>query len=189
MTVPAELDRRFRARAAEAGLLDVSYDVTDSPVGPLVLAAGERGLCAISFDPEPEREIERLARRHGARILRSPAPLAGIRGQLEEYFEGRRQAFEARVDLAWLPAFQRLVLDELVRVPYGETATYGALAARIGRPRAARAVGGALNRNPVPIVVPCHRVVGASGSLVGYAGGLERKRRLLELESAPARPA
>ncbi|MGH3142870.1 MAG: methylated-DNA--[protein]-cysteine S-methyltransferase, partial [Gaiellales bacterium] len=92
--------------------------------------------------------------------------------------------FDVDVDLRAVPVFQRHVLDELVRVPYGEVTTYGALARRIGKPRAARAVGGALNRNPVPIIVPCHRVIGASGSLVGYAGGLERKQTLLRLEGA-----
>lgn len=182
MTVPAELDRRFREAAADRGLLDVAYDLADSPIGPLVVAVTEHGLCRISFDVEPEREIEILARTHGARVLRSPGPLASVRRELEEYFEGHRRVFDLAVDIARLAPFQRLVLTELARVPYGETATYGALAARIGKPRAARAVGGALNRNPIPIVLPCHRVVGASGSLVGYAGGLERKQTLLELE-------
>jgi O-6-methylguanine DNA methyltransferase len=107
-----------------------------------------------------------------------------VRRELDEYFDSKRRDFDLAVDLEPLPGFQRLVLSELQRVPYGRTDTYGALAAKIGRPRAARAVGGALNRNPIPIVVPCHRVVGASGSLVGYAGGLERKEKLLALEGA-----
>lgn len=183
-TVPAELDRRFRDAAAGGGLLDVAYDMTDSPVGPLLVAATERGVCRISFDPEPERETEWLARAYGTRVLRAPRPLESARRELDEYFAGRRREFDLPVDLAALPEFQRLVLSELVRVPYGRVETYGGLASRIGRPRAARAVGGALNRNPVPIVVPCHRVVGATGGLVGYAGGLERKERLLGLEGA-----
>jgi methylated-DNA-[protein]-cysteine S-methyltransferase len=184
MTVSRELDRRFRAAAADSGLLDVAYDFVDSPIGELLVAASRRGLCRISFDPEPEREIEALARGFGARVLRSPRPLDAARRELDEYFEGRRHDFDLSVDLEPLPAFQRTVLDELVRVPFGHLETYGGLAARIGRPRAARAVGGALNRNPVPIVVPCHRVVGASGSLTGYGGGLERKRALLGHEGA-----
>jgi methylated-DNA-[protein]-cysteine S-methyltransferase len=184
MTVSPELDRRFRAAAADSGLLDVAYDFVDSPIGELLVAASRRGLCRISFDPEPEREIEALARGFGARVLHSPRPLDAARRELDEYFEGRRHDFDLPVDLEWVPAFQRSVLDELVRVPFGHLETYGGLAARIGRPRAARAVGGALNRNPVPIVVPCHRVVGASGSLTGYGGGLERKRALLGLEGA-----
>ena len=107
-----------------------------------------------------------------------------VRRQLDEYFARRRRTFELVYDLAGLPVFQQEVLHELVRVPYARTSTYGTLAARLGRPRAARAVGGALNRNPVPIVVPCHRIVGSTGNLVGYAGGLERKQALLELEGA-----
>jgi len=187
MTVPASLDERFRDRAARDGLLDVAYDLTDSPVGPLLLAATERGVCRISFEPEPERELDTLARWFGARVLRSSKPVDPLRRELDAYFEGTRREFDLAVDLTPLPAFQRNVLEELARVRYGQTATYGGLAARVGNPRAARAVGGALNRNPIPIVLPCHRVVGASGSLVGYAGGLERKRALLELERGELR--
>jgi methylated-DNA-[protein]-cysteine S-methyltransferase len=180
--VTTDLDARFRARAAEERLLDVAYDFTDSPVGSLLVATTERGLCRVSFDPEPERELDELARLHGTRVLRSARPLDSVRRELDEYFDHRRTTFNLHVDVAGLPAFQRQVLTELARVPYGEVATYGGLAAKIGKPRAARAVGGALNRNPIPIVLPCHRIVGASGKLVGYAGGLERKRALLALE-------
>jgi methylated-DNA-[protein]-cysteine S-methyltransferase len=182
--LPPDLDDRFREAAAAAGLLDVAYDMADSPVGPLLVAASERGLCRISYDPEPERELEWLARAFGARVLRSPRPLEEARRELDEYFEGERRDFDLRVDLSPLPAFQRAVLEELALVPYGRVDTYGGLARRIGKPRAARAVGGALNRNPIPIVVPCHRIVGAGGKLVGYAGGLERKQTLLGLEGA-----
>jgi methylated-DNA-[protein]-cysteine S-methyltransferase len=182
--VPEELDRRFREAAASEGLLDVAYDVTDSPIGPLLVAASDRGLCRISFDPEPEHELEALAKAFGPRVLRSSAPVDRARRELDEYFEGKRHDFDLAVDLTPLPDFQRLVLEELVRVPYGHVDTYGGLAQRIGRPRAARAVGGALNRNPIPIVVPCHRIVGSTGSLVGYAGGLEIKQALLGLEGA-----
>lgn len=184
MTVPTMLDHRFRATAAAEGLLDVAFDVADTPLGPLLIAATDRGVCRISYDPNAGAELEALARAHGARVLRSPRPLEALRRELDDYFERRRRSFDVAVDVAALPAFQRDVLTELARVPYGEIATYGALAARIGRPRAARAVGGALNRNPIPIVLPCHRVVGSTGSLVGYAGGLERKRALLALEGA-----
>jgi methylated-DNA-[protein]-cysteine S-methyltransferase len=109
-----------------------------------------------------------------------------VRRELDEYFEGRRTAFDVPVDIKTLPGFQQLVLGELARVPYGEVTTYGGLAARIGKPKAARAVGGALHRNPVPIVLPCHRVIGASGNLVGYGGGLQRKEALLRLEGVLA---
>ena len=182
MSVPAHLDTEFRRRAAAEGLLDVAYDLTDSPVGQLLIAATAAGLCRVSFDPDPEAEADDLARAFGARVLRSPRPLDGARRELDEYFEGRRHTFDLDVDLRPVPSFQRAVLEELARVPYGATSTYGALAAAIDQPRAARAVGGALNRNPVPVVLPCHRVVGAGGKLVGYGGGLDRKRALLELE-------
>ena len=112
----------------------------------------------------------------GRRVLRTPRALDNARRQLDEYFEGRRHTFELDVDLGLATrAFSRRVLEELARVPYGEVTTYGVLAAKAGKPRAARAVGTVMNRNPIPIVLPCHRVVGASGSLVGYGGGLERK--------------
>jgi methylated-DNA-[protein]-cysteine S-methyltransferase len=184
MTVPTRIDRAFRDRAAAEGALDVAFDLTDSPVGELLVAATWRGVCRISFDPEPEAELEWLARAYGARVLRSPGPVEQARRELDEYFDRKRRAFDLPVDLGAVPAFQRLVLEELRRVPFGATNTYGGLAERIGKPRAARAVGGALNRNPIPIVVPCHRIVGASGSLVGYAGGLARKEQLLALEGA-----
>ncbi|HEX5470010.1 MAG TPA: methylated-DNA--[protein]-cysteine S-methyltransferase [Gaiellaceae bacterium] len=182
MTVPTNTDLAFRERAAAEALLDVAYDLTDSPVGQLLVAATEQGVCRISFDPDPEAELERLASAHGLRVLRTSRPLEQPRRELDEYFEGRRREFDLPVDLRALPAFQQLVLAELQRVPYGQVDTYGGLAARIGKPRAARAVGGALNRNPVPIVIPCHRIVGSTGNLVGYAGGLERKELLLGLE-------
>jgi methylated-DNA-[protein]-cysteine S-methyltransferase len=185
VTVPTHLDERFRTEAAARGLLDVAYDVaTDTPVGPLLLAVTERGVCRISYDAEPEGLLEDFARKYGTRILRSPRPLDPLRRELDDYFEGRRRAFDLPLDLDAVPEFHRSVLEELRLVPYGQTATYGGLAARVGRPKAARAVGGACNRNPIPIVVPCHRVVGAGGSLVGYAGGLDRKRALLDLEGA-----
>jgi methylated-DNA-[protein]-cysteine S-methyltransferase len=182
MTVPAKLDDRFRDAASAAGLLDAAYDTTDSPVGELLVAATDRGVCWIEF--APEETLDRLARHFGSRLLRVPRRLMPVKRELDEYFSGSRTTFDVAVDVTTVPAFQRSVLDELARVPYGEMTTYGALAGRIGKPRAARAVGGALNRNPVPIILPCHRVVGASGSLVGYAGGLERKQALLALEGA-----
>jgi methylated-DNA-[protein]-cysteine S-methyltransferase len=184
MKVPTTIDDTFRGLAAASGLLDVAYEVIDSPIGPLLLAATGAGLCRISFQPEPERDAESLARAFGSRVLRSAAPLDEARRQLDDYFEGRRQGFELPLDLRLADGFNRRVLEELALVPYGETTTYGTLAARVERPRAARAVGMVMNRNPIPIVLPCHRVVGASGSLVGYAGGIERKEQLLRLEGA-----
>jgi methylated-DNA-[protein]-cysteine S-methyltransferase len=184
MTVSPDLDRRFRDAAVRERLLDVAYDLVETPIGRLLVAATDRGLCRIVFDPEPERELDRLSQLHGLRVLRSPLPVDAARRQLDEYFERRRQRFELPLDLTALRDFNRRVLDELVLVPYGEVVTYGELAARAERPRAARAVGTVMNRNPLPIVLPCHRVVGANGSLVGYGGGLPRKETLLRLEGA-----
>jgi methylated-DNA-[protein]-cysteine S-methyltransferase len=181
--VPKTLDRRFRQAAADSGLVDVSFDVADTPIGPLLLAVTERGLCRISYDPEPERETDELARTFGVRVLRAPRKVDLVRRELEEYLEGRRRDFDLPVDLRGRTGFARDILEHLARVPYGEVTTYGTLAAQAGNPRAARAVGMIMNRNPIPIVLPCHRVVGSTGSLVGYGGGLDRKRLLLDLEA------
>ena len=184
MTVSPDLDRRFRAAAAAEGLLDVGFDVVESPIGPLLVAATDLGLARIFFDAEPELHLERLATAYGPRVLRSAPAVATAHRQLDEYFAGDRSAFALDVDLRGAAPFARQVLDELARVPYGHTTTYGTLAAKVGVPRAARAVGTVMNRNPIPIVLPCHRVVGANGSLTGYAGGLDVKERLLRLEGA-----
>jgi methylated-DNA-[protein]-cysteine S-methyltransferase len=185
MTIPAELDLRFRDAAVRAGLLDAGYDVVESPLGPLLVAATDRGLLRISFSGrEPEAELEEIARLAGPRVLRAPRSVETAHRELDEYFAGRRRAFDLALDLRGLAPFSVTVLGELAKVPYGNTATYGELAVRSGRPRAARAVGMVMNRNPVPVVLPCHRIVGASGSLVGYGGGLDRKIALLQLEGA-----
>jgi methylated-DNA-[protein]-cysteine S-methyltransferase len=186
MHVSTELDRNFRDAAAASGLLDVAYDVLDGPVGPLFVAVSDRGLCRISFDPEPEGEVERLARTYGVRVLRAARPVDRVRRELDEYFRGERREFDLPTDLRIEAAFRLRVLAELARVPYGATTTYGELARRAGRPRAARAVGVVMNRNPIPIVLPCHRVVGSDGRLVGYGGGLDRKEQLLRLEGVLA---
>jgi methylated-DNA-[protein]-cysteine S-methyltransferase len=178
MTISPDLDRRFRDAAATLGLIDVGYDVVETPIGDLLVAASDRGVAAISFDPDPGQRLGSagLARR----------PRAAKRGLRRELTSTSRaaDAFDLTLDLRELPAFTISVLDELVRVPYGETTTYGALAERVGHPRAARAVGTVMNRNRIPIVLPCHRVVGSTGDLTGYAGGLDRKVKLLELEGA-----
>ena len=184
MTVPTALDERFRAAAAAEGLLDVGYDLLDTPVGTLLVAATPRGVCRISYDADPEAHAERFARTYGVRVLRAPRAVDPVRRELDEYFAGKRVEFDLPLDLTGAAEFTRGVLDELARVPFGEVTTYGHLAARVGRPRAARAVGTVMNRNPIPIVLPCHRVVGSTGSLVGYAGGLDRKQALLSLEGA-----
>lgn len=183
--IPTALDERFRAAAAASGALDVAYDVLeDTPVGSLLVGVSEHGLCRVGFDPEPEAELERLAREFGPRVLRTPKALDDVRRELDEYFAGRRRAFDLELDLRAAPEFHRRVLAELSCVEYGHTTTYGTLARQVGAPRAARAVGTVMNRNPMPIVLPCHRVVGANGSLTGYGGGLDRKEWLLRLEGA-----
>jgi methylated-DNA-[protein]-cysteine S-methyltransferase len=179
MNVTPDLDTRFREAALREGLIDVRYDIVDSPVGDLFVAATDRGLARISYFPEGMEET--VARTFGVRVLRSP--LDDVRRELDEYFAGKRKVFDLPLDLRVAP-FHADVLAELARVPYGQTDTYGALAAKAGRPKAARAVGTVMNRNPIPIVLPCHRIVGANGSLTGYAGGLDVKLRLLQLEGS-----
>ena len=179
MNVTSELDAGFRAAAVRDGLVDVRYDLLDSPVGELLVAATDRGLCSISYTVEGGDES--LAREFGVRVLRMP--LDDVRRELDEYFDGRRREFDLHLDLR-ASGFQAAVLRELARVPYGQTDTYGHLAAKVGKPKAARAVGTVMNRNPIPIVLPCHRIFGANGNLTGYAGGLHVKRALLELEGA-----
>jgi methylated-DNA-[protein]-cysteine S-methyltransferase len=179
LSITPELDARFRAAALAEGLVDVRYDVTESPVGDLFIASTARGLCRISYTVEGQDE--EIARIFGGRVLRMP--IDDVRRELDEYFEGRRHEFDLPIDLRVAP-FHEAVLHELARVPYGHTDTYGALAAKVGNPKAARAVGTVMNRNPIPIVLPCHRIIGANGSLTGYGGGLPAKRHLLELEGA-----
>ena len=179
MNVSPELDTRFRAAAVREGLVDVRFDVIESPVGELLVAATPRGLCRVSYTVDGADEA--LAHIFGVRVLRSP--LDDVRRELDEYFAGQRRAFDLPLDLRVAP-FHEQVLRELALVPYGQVDTYGHLAARVGRPKAARAVGTVMNRNPLAIVLPCHRIVGANGSLTGYAGGLDVKRALLALEGA-----
>jgi len=179
LTVSPDLDARFRGAALAEGLVDVRYDVLESPIGDLLAAQTDRGLTRISFHADAFEDT--LARTYGVRVLR--APLDDVRRELDEYFEGRRESFDLPLDLRVAP-FHAQVLAELARVPYGRTTTYGTLAATVGRPRAARAVGTVMHNNPIPIVLPCHRVVGANGSLTGYGGGLHVKKALLELEGA-----
>ena len=177
--ISPELDARFRAAALREGLVDVRYDLVDTPVGELFVASTPRGLCRISYSVEDQDET--VARLFGSRVLRSP--LDDVRRELDEYFEGRRRDFDLPLDLRVAP-FHEAVLHELARIPNGHVDTYGHLAALVGRPKAARAVGTVMNRNPIPIVLPCHRIIGANGSLTGYGGGLHVKRALLELEGA-----
>jgi len=173
------------AAAAAEGLLDVAIAVTGSPIGELLLAVTPRGLAYVAFDDEERDELlDRLARQLSPRILDHQASSDAVRRQLDEYFAGERRRFELKLDRRLMRGIARDVLAETARVPFGRTTTYGTIADKIGRPRASRAVGNALGSNPIPIVVPCHRVLRAGGDVGGYAGGPERKRRLLRLEGS-----
>ena len=176
---------RLRERALDDGLVDVAIGTIDGPVGELQVAVTGRGLVYVAYDDEDrEALVARYASGLSPRIVRSARGTDAVRRELTEYFAGERTAFELPLDRRLMHAFARKVLAATGRVGYGELATYGEIAARIGHPTAARAVGAALGSNPIPIVVPCHRIVGAGGRLTGYAGGLERKEILLRLEGA-----
>ncbi len=176
---------RLADRAVAEGLVDVALATMDSPVGELLVAVTPRGLVAISFEDEGrERTVARLAREVSPRVMEAPAPTDEARRELEEYFRGGRRSFEVSLDRRLMGPFAEKVLRATSRVGFGQLATYGEIAARIDRPHAARAVGRALGSNPIPIVVPCHRIVGTGGALTGYAGGLARKEILLRLEGS-----
>lgn len=180
-------DPDLAAAARGVGLLDLAIATVEGPLGPLLLARSPRGLVRLAYlDVEDVEEVlERLARRVSPRILRAPSHLDAERRALEAYLAGRSRTLDVDVDLTLTTPFGRAVLDAAARIPYGQVVTYAELAGRIGRPTASRAVGNALGANPVPIVVPCHRIVRTGGGLGGYVGGLATKTRLLELERAP----
>ncbi|HYI35941.1 MAG TPA: methylated-DNA--[protein]-cysteine S-methyltransferase [Thermoleophilaceae bacterium] len=178
-----ELNLLVAERAEREGLLDVAYARVDSPFGPLTVAATERGLACLAY-PELKLDtvLERLAGELSPRVLEAPARLDGVRRELDEYFEGRRREFETLVDFSLSRGFYRKVLEATARIGYGQTSTYAGVAAEAGSPRAVRAAGSGLGSNPIPVVVPCHRVLRTGGALGGYTGGLERKEFLLALE-------
>jgi methylated-DNA-[protein]-cysteine S-methyltransferase len=176
---------RLADRAVAEGLVDVALATMDSPVGELLVAVTPRGLVAVSFEDEGrERTVARLTREVSPRVMEAAAPTDEARRELEEYFRGGRRSFELSLDRRLMGPFAEKVLRATSRVGFGQLATYGEIAARIDRPHAARAVGRALGSNPIPIVVPCHRIVGSGGALTGYAGGLARKEILLRLEGS-----
>jgi methylated-DNA-[protein]-cysteine S-methyltransferase len=173
------------ARFAATAAADVHYALVDSPVGTLVAAATPRGLATLSYEDQfggADGVLDWLADRLSPRMLEAPARLDDVRRELDEYFAGRRRDFDLPIDWALASAFGRRVLKATAKIPFGQVSTYGAVASKAGNPKASRAAGRALGANPIPIVVPCHRVIGASGRLVGYTGGLERKVALLEIE-------
>ena len=182
---PADARAGLADRAAADGVLDVAYAVTGSPLGDLLLARTPRGLARIAFvgvNGDEGEILERLADRLSPRILEAPRTLDDERRQLDDYFAGQRRGFELDVDLALVRGFGRDILERTAAIPFGEVSTYAEVAAGAGRPKAVRAAGNALGNNPVPIVVPCHRVLRTGGGLGGYTGGLHIKEHLLRLE-------
>ena len=181
----ARLHARLAAAAAADGVLDVAYRTVNTPVGTLLLAAPEQGLVRVAYPGQGhDAALAQLAELVSPRILRAPGRLDGAARQLDEYFSGRRRVFDLPLDLRLAKGFRRAVLAHLLQIPYGATESYAQVAAAAGHPRATRAAGTACATNPVPIVVPCHRVVRSDGSPGGYAGGPGAKRSLLTLEAA-----
>lgn len=180
-----QLRDRLAAAADSHGILDVAYTTTETPVGVLLLAATERGLVRVAFAREDhDAVLQALSSTISPRVLHAPARLDPVVRQLDEYFEGHRRSFDVDVDWRLSSGFRSNVLHQLVQISYGATATYAAMAQLVGSPRAVRAVGSACATNPLPVVVPCHRVVRSDGGLGGYIGGLDAKRALLTLEAA-----
>ncbi|WP_237685598.1 methylated-DNA--[protein]-cysteine S-methyltransferase [Arthrobacter sunyaminii] len=179
------LQKRLEAAAEQAGLLDVGYTVVETPVGKLLLAATHAGLVRVAFDCEDhDAVLALLAERISPRILAAPDRLQAAAAQITEYFDGTRRTFDLPLDLRLTAGFRRSVVEHLRDIGYGSTATYSAVAALAGSPGAVRAVGTACALNPLPVVVPCHRVVRSDGSTGGYRGGPAAKRLLLNLEAA-----
>ena len=188
--IDEDANRRLHARlvaAAQAdGLLDVAYRIVDTPVGGLLLAATDAGLVRIAFACQGyEQVLASLAETVSPRVLQASGKLDAVVREIDEYFAGTRTRFEVPLDYRLSAGFRRQVLARLVEIAYGETATYAAIAQRSGSPKAVRAVGSACATNPLPVVVPCHRVVRSDGTAGGYAGGPEAKLALLALEAAP----
>jgi methylated-DNA-[protein]-cysteine S-methyltransferase len=175
-----------------SGLIDVSYVVEDSPVGRLLLAATDDGLVCLHYvngDGDVDESLQQLAERLSPRVLRAPRRLDSPRRELDEFFDGQRRSFDIPLDFALTkPGFTRRVLEETARIPFGQTVSYKGIAGLAGNERAFRAAGTALGSNPLPIVVPCHRVLHSGGGLGGYTGGLEIKRRLLAIEGVLSEP-
>ena len=179
------LRERLAIAAQERDLLDIAYRTLDTPVGPLLLAATTVGLVRVAFDAEGQDAVlQSLADTLSPRILNSGARLDPVARELDEYFSGRRQTFDVALDWRLARGFRSTVLHQLPTIGYGTTASYATVAGLAGSPKAVRAVGTACATNPLPVVVPCHRVVRSDGSLGGYRGGPAAKRALLDLESA-----
>ncbi len=183
----AALRRRLADVAERDGVLDVAYRTLDSPVGTLLVAATDAGVVRLAFERQDhDAVLEDLAQRISPRVLRSPQRLDRVAKELDDYFTGGRRRFDLPLDWRLSSGFRRQVLAHLVQIPYGVTQSYGLVAQASGNPKAVRAVGTACARNPLPLVVPCHRVVRSDGTVGEYAGGPEAKRMLLSLEARAA---
>jgi len=181
--------RQLADQAATHGLLDVVYRTLETPIGDVLLAATRAGLARVAFAVQDhDRVLAELSQHVGPRILRAPRQLDDVAHQIDQYFAGHRRRFQVPLDLQLVHGFRREVVERINEIPYGRTSTYAAVAVAAGSPRAVRAVGSACAANPVPIVVPCHRVLRSNGALGGYAGGVDTKRALLALEQAQAGP-
>jgi methylated-DNA-[protein]-cysteine S-methyltransferase len=183
--------RRAIARAEAEDLVDVAYARVDSPLGPLVAAATPHGLVRLAyedFNGGLDAVLDHLALRVSPRVLEAPARLDEVRRQLDDFFARRRRGFDVPVDWALTSGFTRRVLQATAAIPFGEVSTYQQVAQHAGSPKATRAAGNALGSNPVPIVVPCHRVLRTGGGLGGYTGGVDKKVRLLALEGVDVEP-
>jgi len=179
----ADAREHLLARARREGLETVGYRVVDSPLGPLWIAVGPQGVPAIHYGGEPSAaELARIVRTYGPGLLPDARRVDPVARELDQYFGGTRRRFDIAVDLTPLTEFQRRILSATARVAFGEVSTYAKVATQAGSERASRAAGQALGANPIPIVVPCHRILASDGTLGGYAGGLDAKRRLLGLE-------
>jgi methylated-DNA-[protein]-cysteine S-methyltransferase len=186
MSIEASIEK-LRERAAAEGLLDVAYAYTDSPFGPLLLASTPKGLVRVGLpNQDDEALLEELAAKVSPRVLEAAAPLDEARRELDRYFDGKLERFDLALDWTLTGGFQGKVQRQINRIPYGQTRTYTEMARRAGNKRAVRAAGTACGRNPLPVVVPCHRVLRSSGGLGGYGGGLPMKEALLALEGALA---
>jgi len=173
----------FTARAAEEGLLDVAYTTADSPFGPLLLAQTQRGLVRVGLpNQDAEELLADLSERVSPRVLEAPTELDEARRELDLYFEGKLDHFDLPLDWSLSGGFRQRVLRAISRIPYGQTRSYTEMARKAGNERAVRAAGTACGSNPIPLVVPCHRVLRTGGDLGGYGGGLPMKRALLEVE-------
>ncbi|HEV7420924.1 MAG TPA: methylated-DNA--[protein]-cysteine S-methyltransferase [Mycobacterium sp.] len=181
----ARLHRRLERDAQQADLLDVGYRTLDTPLGSLLLAATPVGLVRVAYASEGhETVLNTLSEKVSPRILRAPARLDGAAREIDEYFAGTRTQFDLPLDLRLADGFRRQVIEHLRDIGYGHRESYAAVASAIGRPRAVRAVGSACARNPLPLVIPCHRVVRTDGSIGQYVGGADAKQTLLTLEAA-----